>query len=70
MISVEIKINGKVIIAAEAVRITGNPGERCTYRTRDNRILTHDYDEGAIPLAKRLLDTYGDAERWRTVVKK
>jgi hypothetical protein len=69
MISVEIKINGQVILAAEARRITGGPGERCSYQTGDNRIITHDYDEGAIPLAKRLLDTIGDAERMRRVLK-
>ena len=56
MIRVEISINNRVIVSASAVRIKGKPGQRCTYKTADGHILTHDYDEGAVALAKRLLD--------------
>ena len=56
MIHVEIYINDRVIVSASAVRIKGKPGQRCTYRTGRGHILSHDYDEGAVALAKRLLD--------------
>lgn len=57
MISVCITINDRVIEYIEAVRIKGKgKGTRCTYQTNTGHVLTHDYDEGAVALAKRLLD--------------
>lgn len=61
MISIEVKINDTCIFYAEAVRIKGKGrGTRCTYRTMQGQILTHDYDEGFKPLVKRLLDVTKD----------
>lgn len=61
MISVEVTINGQCIFYAEAVRIKGKGrGTRCTYRTSQGQILTHDYDAGFKPLVKQLLDVSKD----------
>lgn len=61
MISIEVKINDTCIFYAEAVRIKGKGrGTRCTYRTGQGQIITHDYDEGFKPLVKRLLDVTKD----------
>jgi hypothetical protein len=61
MISIEVKINDACIFYAEAVRIKGKGRHtRCTYRTGQGQILTHDYDEGFKPLVKRLLDVTKD----------
>lgn len=56
---VRIYINERLIVERHAVRIKGQPGEMCTYRTDDGRVIRHHYDKGAEPLARRLLNGQG-----------
>lgn len=55
MIRVCIFMNSKTLVEMKAFRMEGRPGERCTYKLSDGRYLTHDYDEGAVELAVRML---------------
>lgn len=55
MITVSIHINGAPIFVRSAVRVvTGEPNQ---YRVDDGSTIEHHYDDGAIVLAKKLLDT-------------
>ena len=56
MIKVQIWINKRCILEETAVRIKGNKGENCSYRLSDGRIITHDFDEGAKALSRRIID--------------
>lgn len=57
MITVSVLINGEPIYARSAVRIAGEAGEVCTYACDDGTELTHNYNDGAVKLAHKLLDT-------------
>lgn len=58
MITVTIAINGHTIYARSAVRVeTGKPGEPNLYSVDDGTMLAHKYHDGAVALAKRMLDT-------------
>lgn len=52
MITVAILINGNPLMARSARRI--EPG---VYRCDDGTIIKHMYEDGALPLAHKLLDT-------------
>lgn len=58
MISVAIMINGNVIMARSAVntRQADSKG-KIAYKVDDGTMVYHDPDEGAVVLAKKLLDT-------------
>jgi hypothetical protein len=55
MITVSILINGKVLFARSAVRREMKDGIG-TYEVDDGNFIAHRYDDGAIPLAKAMLD--------------
>jgi hypothetical protein len=56
MITVQILINGKVLIARSAVNVTDRPDARvCTYEVDDGREIIHARHEGAVKLAMELL---------------
>jgi hypothetical protein len=55
MISVTIFINGSPVYTRSAHKIEGETGV-CKYRVDDGRTVTHDYEEGAVPLAIKLLE--------------
>jgi len=57
MITVNILINGQPLFTRSAWRTKGKSGEKCTYKLDDGSTVKHNYDDGAIPLAKKLLDT-------------
>lgn len=59
MITVSILINGQPVITRSAVRLEkGNrKGKVSHYAVDDGTILEHAYDDGAVPLAKKMLDT-------------
>jgi len=56
MITVSILINGKVLYARSAVRREMKDGIG-TYEVDEGTFIAHRYDDGAIPLAKAMLDT-------------
>jgi hypothetical protein len=55
MITVAILINGNPIIARSCHKIEGIEG-KCKYKVDDGRIIEHDYNDGAIPLAIKMLE--------------
>lgn len=57
MITVSIFINNNPILTRSAYRIKGNEGESCQYHCDDGSMITHNYDDGAVVLAKKMLDT-------------
>lgn len=52
MITVAILINGNPIMARSASRVKDG-----LYKCDDGTMIEHNYELGAIPLAKKLLDT-------------
>lgn len=52
---VRVFINDRCIIDTHAVRIKGQPGEMCTYRTDSGEVIKHHYDNGGAALAIKLL---------------
>lgn len=52
MITVAILVNGNPLTARSARRIMPN-----TYKCDDGTIIKHKYEDGAVALAKKLLDT-------------
>lgn len=71
MITTKIEINGIPIVVVHAVRLTGVPGELCTYECFVMRTdvyqkpykkilgeIQHYYDDGAETLSKKMLDLY------------
>ena len=69
MITVTILINGNPIYTRSARRIRGAAGETCTYYLDNGETLKHDYDDGAIELSKKLLDTIREIDeqpKWVT----
>lgn len=58
MITVAILINGQPIFTRTAVNVSElGEGPVCKYRVDDNSIIEHDRDDGAVVLAKKMLDT-------------
>lgn len=58
MFTVAILVNGRPIYARTAVNQTQrNDKGETQYRTDCGRIVWHNYDEGAVALAHKLLDT-------------
>ena len=60
MLTVAILINGKTLMARSAHNITEERmvGDSvCEYKCDDGSIITHDTKDGAVTLAKKLLDT-------------
>lgn len=55
MIRVTIDINGRVIHQSHAVRIDGEPGKMCVYKTDTGDMFPHHYDDGAIDCVVQLL---------------
>ena len=56
MISVVIKINGKAITGRSAVRKVTNPDGNHEYHVDDGRLISHQYNDGAIKLAIKMLE--------------
>lgn len=56
MISVAIMINGNPIMARSVVRMTEEKNE-CEYHCDDGSVIKHNPEEGAVALAKKMLDT-------------
>ena len=56
MITVTILINGHPIFTRSAVRREMKNGIG-TYEVDDGSFIAHKYDDGAVPLAKAMLDT-------------
>ena len=52
---VQVKVNQDTIIRTVAQRISGKPGELCTYEVDGGHTIQHHYDEGAEALAIKLL---------------
>ena len=57
MITVSILINNNPILTRSAYRISGDEGETCQYHVDDGSLIEHNYNDGAVILAKKLLDT-------------
>lgn len=57
MLTLEIRINGKLIRYWKAVRRKGNKGEFCAYEVNDgtDEKIVHHYDDGAVELARKLI---------------
>lgn len=55
MLTVSILINGNPIMARSAVRVENNG--QCFYQVDTGEKITHDPKDGAVVLAKKLLDT-------------
>ena len=59
MITVQILINGRALLVRSA-RNTGPSGDHdgmCRYEVDDGTVLYHNRSDGAVPLAKAMLDT-------------
>lgn len=56
MISVSISINGNAIMARSARNVETLDDGRCRYRLDDGTEVVHDPDDGAVKLAKKMLD--------------
>lgn len=59
MITVSILINGQPIYTRTAIRVeSGNrKGKISRYKVDDGTVISHHYDDGAVILAKMMLDT-------------
>jgi len=58
MITVQILINGRVILARSARNVDPKvDAEESTYKVDDGSIIKHRRADGAVKLAKKLLDT-------------
>ena len=59
MITVTIFVNGAPILSRSATRInkTVIKGKKSHYKVDTGDTITHDYDDGAVILAKKMLDT-------------
>lgn len=61
MITVNIAINGTVILARSATNIGKNENV-CKYQVDDGSIIEHDFDGGAVELAIKMLRTIKEQE--------
>jgi hypothetical protein len=55
MFTVEIKVNGQLILSRSCNRIAGEKDDRCLYISDNGHYIEHDYAHGAAVLAVRLL---------------
>ena len=62
MITVAILINGEPVMARSAVRGAANK-DRFRYNVDDGTVLLHDPDDGAVPLAIKMLETIREPKR-------
>lgn len=60
MITVAIYINGKPLYVRSAVRQSGGIGKTCEYLVDDGSVIKHEFNAGAIPLAKAMLDSINE----------
>lgn len=65
MITVSILINGQPLYTRSAFRLEGKQGEVCKYKCDDGSIITHNYDDGAVELGHKLLNTIKELKRWK-----
>lgn len=63
MITVSILINGQPLYTRSAFRLEGKQGEVCKYKCDDGSIITHNYDDGAVELGHKLLNTIKELKR-------
>lgn len=68
-ISVVIYINKKPIKTISAQRIKGDKHERCIYLLEKEIEIKHHYDDGAVILAKKMIDEYIFLEQIRSEMK-
>lgn len=57
MITVSILINGQPIYTRSARRLTEKGKGNCAYAVDTGQTIEHNYEDGAVVLAKKLLDT-------------
>lgn len=57
MLTVAILINGNPLMARSARRVKTNPNRIHVYKCDDGKYIHHAEDDGAVVLAKKLLDT-------------
>ena len=57
MITVSILINGNPVYTRSAVNVGKGSHGSCKYQLDDGQVIEHISDDGAVPLAKRMLDT-------------
>ena len=57
MITVSILINGEPIFTRSAKRLDARIGKNYTYKLDTGEHITHNYNDGAVVLAKKMLDT-------------
>lgn len=57
MITVAILINGQPLFTRSGYRINGDRNEVCTYHLDDGTFIKHNYQDGAVSLAHKMLDT-------------
>lgn len=69
MIRVTIDINGHVIETTTAVRRDGAPMQSCTYETDDHYMLGHNYADGAVRLAIKMLERHNNKPSVRRRIK-
>lgn len=69
MISVVIYVNGHPVTARSAIRIKGEKGI-CEYFVDDGSIIKHDFNDGAVALAKKLLDTVKEKKSKNKCIRK
>lgn len=70
MITVTILINGQPLYTRSAFRLEGKQGEVCKYKCDDGSIITHNYNDGAVQLAHKLLDTIKELSIQDRAIKK
>lgn len=63
MITISILINGQPLYTRSAFRLEGKQGEVCKYKCDDGSIITHNYDDGAVELGHKLLNTIKELKR-------
>lgn len=57
MITVAVLINGQPIFCRSATRQEEKINKENTYKLDTGEIITHKYNDGAVQLAKKMLDT-------------
>ena len=69
MITVTISINGNPVYARTAVNVTDHfdtkMGNCCKYKLDDGSVVLHKQEDGAVKLAKKMLDTIQEPTRER-----
>lgn len=57
MLTVSILINGEPLYTRSARRQEDDVGEVNTYKTDAGDVVEHKYEDGILPLAKKIIDT-------------